>query len=506
MSEDGVRANDAELVQRVRAGDREAFGALVDRYRDMVYGLGYHLTGDFEAARDLAQEAFVQAYRKLSDLREPERFAGWLRQIAVNLHRMQRRRRQPDAVALDEEAQAAREHWPSEIEVAVREALGRLRPPERLTITLHYIDGYSHAEIGDFLGVRAETVKARLARARERLREEMASMVEESFERRALGDEFRAEVLREIDRLAETVRQAAPDELRHLVASRYGALLREVRDGLPEALARRADAGEAIAVNALPPPLRGKVAEAAQWLWVDRILWHLIGPYDFHYQWLDDDTMISIEQREDGQRLLAFRSRGSMWSTTLPQEAARYRAARGQRRAPRKAIPLDCEGLLAALNQDISRVAVDLPATLARHLPAPPAELYADLKGECDRVALAWLDALSPEERERLTSGGAIALSDFGERPQALLRERIALGRAARALPRLAAPPAWVAQVGESEITFRCKKEDGTLGTDLRLTSPLGTHITVSSWGAPSVSGEDWGDVPEVELRPDPPK
>ena len=67
---------DERLVARARQGDQEAFGELVDRYRDMVYGLGYHLTGDFEAARDLAQEAFVQAFVKLGQLREPGRFAG----------------------------------------------------------------------------------------------------------------------------------------------------------------------------------------------------------------------------------------------------------------------------------------------------------------------------------------------------------------------------------------------------------------------------------------------
>jgi RNA polymerase sigma-70 factor, ECF subfamily len=93
---------DRELVARVRGGDREAFGDLVDRYRDMVYGLGYHLTHDFEAARDLAQEAFVQAYLKLDQLRDADRFAGWLRQIATNLHRNQRRRREVATVALEE--------------------------------------------------------------------------------------------------------------------------------------------------------------------------------------------------------------------------------------------------------------------------------------------------------------------------------------------------------------------------------------------------------------------
>ena len=67
---------DRQLVERVQEGDPEAFGDLVDRYRDMVYGLGYHLTHDFEAARDLAQEAFVQAYLKLG---HPTPFSAALR-------------------------------------------------------------------------------------------------------------------------------------------------------------------------------------------------------------------------------------------------------------------------------------------------------------------------------------------------------------------------------------------------------------------------------------------
>jgi RNA polymerase sigma-70 factor (ECF subfamily) len=187
---------DGELVQRTRDGDREAFGALVDRYRDMAYGLAYHLAGDFEAARDLPQEAFVQAYVRLGQLREPEKFAGWLRRIVINVHRMQRRRREVPTVALDDEAQPTRESSrPSEIEVVVREALGKLREPERLALTLHYINGYSHAEIGGFLGVRPETVKTRLARARQHLREEVMAMVEDTFEAKRLPEDFTSETV-----------------------------------------------------------------------------------------------------------------------------------------------------------------------------------------------------------------------------------------------------------------------------------------------------------------------
>jgi len=183
-------------VRRTCEGDRRAFGELVERYRDMVYGLAYHLTGEFEAARDLAQEGFVQAYLKLKALREPEKFAGWLRRIVVNLHRMQRRRPEVPTVRLEQEVESP-QAGPglSEIEVAVRQALGRLREPERLALTLHYINGYSHAEIGGFLGVRAATVKTRLARARQHLRQEVVAMVEETFEGNKLPAGFTQEAV-----------------------------------------------------------------------------------------------------------------------------------------------------------------------------------------------------------------------------------------------------------------------------------------------------------------------
>ncbi|UCC69080.1 MAG: RNA polymerase sigma factor [Armatimonadota bacterium] len=186
---------DGQLVERVRSGDRDAFGDLVGRYRDMVYGLGYHLTHDFEAARDLAQEAFVQAYLKLGQLRDPDKFPGWLRQIATNVHRAHQRRREVATVTLDEAATVPDVRHPSEIEVVVRDALGRLREPERLALTLHYINGYSHAEIGSFLGVRPETVKTRLARARQHLRKEAVAMVEDTFEKKKLPAEFTEETV-----------------------------------------------------------------------------------------------------------------------------------------------------------------------------------------------------------------------------------------------------------------------------------------------------------------------
>lgn len=195
---------DAELVKSSQRSDAEAFGVLVDRYRDMVYGLGYHLTGRFEDARDLAQEAFVQAFLRLSQLREPEHFSAWLRQITLNVYRMSLRRKEVTTVSLDEGLHASSEYQLTQVEVVVHEALSRLREPERLALTLHYINGYSQAEIGQFLGIRAETVKTRLARARQHLKEEMMAMVEDEFEKKKLPDTFTEQTIAEAIRRGNT--------------------------------------------------------------------------------------------------------------------------------------------------------------------------------------------------------------------------------------------------------------------------------------------------------------
>ena len=76
------------LVAAARAGDLEAYGQLVRCFQDMAYGYAYAVLGDFHLAEDAAQEAFLQAYRDLPDLREPAAFPGWLRRIVLNQCRM----------------------------------------------------------------------------------------------------------------------------------------------------------------------------------------------------------------------------------------------------------------------------------------------------------------------------------------------------------------------------------------------------------------------------------
>jgi RNA polymerase sigma-70 factor (ECF subfamily) len=211
---------DAELVRRTRRGDGEAYGALVDRYRDAIYGLAYHYVQDFEEARDIAQESFIKGYVGLSELREPARFGPWLRRIAVN-ECLVWRRRQQDSWSLEELQEQGQE--PSAemdldrllLRLTVQKALECLSDASRLTVTLYYIDGYSQREIADFLEVPETTVKSRLRNARARLKKEMTEMVEDVLKEEPMPEEFAAEVLRQaVERAKELQAQGKIDEAR----------------------------------------------------------------------------------------------------------------------------------------------------------------------------------------------------------------------------------------------------------------------------------------------------
>lgn len=195
---------DAEIVAAVRGGDTEAYSRLVERYRKAVYGLAYQRLGNAEDARDAAQEAFVRAFVHLGELREPARFAPWLRRIALNCCRMEGRR----PTTAGEEAVAAAPH-PDGLDVGrlaervtVQAALGCLTEETRLALTLFYAGGYSHREIAAFLELPETAVKSRLRDARGRLRKELAAMADETLSGPPLADDFS-------ERVMEVLRAAA---------------------------------------------------------------------------------------------------------------------------------------------------------------------------------------------------------------------------------------------------------------------------------------------------------
>jgi RNA polymerase sigma-70 factor (ECF subfamily) len=196
---------DSMLINQALAGDEPAFGALLERYRHRVYALAFHQLQDFDLAHDLAQEVFVQAFRKLAQLREPERFAGWLRSLTLNACRMWRRRREVDTVPLEfwdgeQPAGAGPQESVerSQLVAEVRCAVAALPERQRLTVTMFYLGGSSYAEIAEFLGESVNAIESRLHRARARLRERLTTMVGESFETHRLPAHFAEEVMQRL--------------------------------------------------------------------------------------------------------------------------------------------------------------------------------------------------------------------------------------------------------------------------------------------------------------------
>ncbi len=183
----------AATVRAARAGDVTAFGELVQRFQDMAYGAAYAYLGDHHRAQDAAQEAFLEAFEGLQQLREPAAFPGWFRQIVLrrcSRHVRDARRDRAATVSLTDlaagvlqapNADPARLAEQREGESAVRAAIAALPEHERLATALYYVADYSQAEIADFLGVPVTTVKKRLFAARRRLKERMLTMVEDTL-------------------------------------------------------------------------------------------------------------------------------------------------------------------------------------------------------------------------------------------------------------------------------------------------------------------------------------
>src|ERR1043165_4406311 len=127
-----VRESDAELVAGARRGDKRAFVEIVARHQAMVCGIALSILGDFAASEDAAQEAFLTAWRKFHELREPERLRGWLAQIARNAALGQLRRVRghevvdDDLVLLDESPTPDQAAVSQEEAAIVRESLSKL--------------------------------------------------------------------------------------------------------------------------------------------------------------------------------------------------------------------------------------------------------------------------------------------------------------------------------------------------------------------------------------------
>jgi RNA polymerase sigma-70 factor (ECF subfamily) len=179
---------DAQLVARSLARDQEAFGQLIDRHASTIVNLAYRMVGNQAEAEDLAQEAFLAAFKALPTFRADAKFSTWLYRIASNKCKDWLRVKRPGQgqydVGADEQLDLhvadgrTPEDLLSQQQVAkeLNQAIQRLPPLYREAFVLKHIEGLSYEEMGEILGVSGDTLKMRVYKGRVQLSRELAAL------------------------------------------------------------------------------------------------------------------------------------------------------------------------------------------------------------------------------------------------------------------------------------------------------------------------------------------
>jgi RNA polymerase sigma factor (sigma-70 family) len=207
-----MRTEDGDLIYRCLNGETEAFGFLVDKYRESVYGLAYAMLIDFDDAEDITQEVFITAFKKLRSLKKWDSFRLWMYTITINACKMflRKKLKKPDREYLEDKdietlekpsVDTYREDsdWKS-LNESLYEALNSLPEMYRQVLSLYYLSEMTSKEISESLVISPMTVLQRLNRARAMLKKEMLEMMTETFENHKLAGGFTFRILEAIKR------------------------------------------------------------------------------------------------------------------------------------------------------------------------------------------------------------------------------------------------------------------------------------------------------------------
>ncbi len=180
--------DDAQLVARSLKQDHEAFGQLIDRHASVIINLAYRMVGNHAEAEDLAQEAFLTAFKALATFRADSKFSTWLYRIASNKCKDWLRAKRPGMgqqdVDIDEvlDIHVAEEQTPErllsqqQVALELEQAIRRLPPLYREAFVLKHVEGMSYEEMEEILGVNGDTLKMRVYKGRLKLSRELASL------------------------------------------------------------------------------------------------------------------------------------------------------------------------------------------------------------------------------------------------------------------------------------------------------------------------------------------
>ena len=175
---------EAELIEKAKLGDAQAFQALYDRHKRRVYSLCLRMTSNTAEAEDLTQEAFLQLYRKIGTFRGESAFSTWLHRLSVNVVLMHLRKKSLPVVSLEETTQPGEDDTPKKDfgaedmalagsidRLQLQKAVDDLPPGYRTIFVLHDVEGYEHNEIADIVGCSIGNSKSQLHKARMKLRD-----------------------------------------------------------------------------------------------------------------------------------------------------------------------------------------------------------------------------------------------------------------------------------------------------------------------------------------------
>ena len=179
----GNDSNEADLIEKAKHGDAQAFQALYDKHKRRVYSLCLRMTANTAEAEDLTQEAFLQLYRKIGTFRGESAFSTWLHRLSVNVVLMQLRKKSLPVVSLEESTQGEedtpkKDFGAEDLALAgsidrlqLQKAVDDLPPGYRTIFVLHDIEGYEHNEIATLVGCSIGNSKSQLHKARMKLRD-----------------------------------------------------------------------------------------------------------------------------------------------------------------------------------------------------------------------------------------------------------------------------------------------------------------------------------------------
>jgi RNA polymerase sigma-70 factor, ECF subfamily len=179
-----IEPSEAQLIDRAKHGDAEAFQVLYEKHKRRVYSLCLRMTANTAEAEDLAQEAFLQLYRKIGTFRGESAFSTWLHRLSVNVVLMHLRRKSLPVISLEETTQGTEDDSPRKDfgadDIALSGSLDRLElqraveslpPGYRMIFVLHDVEGYEHNEIARIAGCSVGNSKSQLHKARMKLRD-----------------------------------------------------------------------------------------------------------------------------------------------------------------------------------------------------------------------------------------------------------------------------------------------------------------------------------------------